>query len=460
MSDLSKQILAILQLAGEPISTAQVSERLRAMGAAHPEDAHKRLGALRKTGAVVAVNGDGRKLRWRLGTAEAADRVHAKGRRKPPVQRATTAPSFTARVLEELRARPGITCGALSKALETAGCVLGRNEPSASLHNLVKQGRARHEGAQPNRRYYAVQASAVEATLPVAAAMARKPEAPTVAGGMPDRPPPAAPPAPRGGPASDDPIAQLADVIEQHLELEGGWHRSAVLAKDLDEEQFKVARALAMLDAGGRTSSRQAAGTTAREFAHPQSAAAIDWKRAEAERVAEERERANAAAQASAERVADLIAARPAASIETGPLEDSHGPIATESRGTGDTVQSPVVDQECAEPTEPAAEAPPAAIPDAVVDAALTLGLVQSDLQLSELAARESARVTAPERRWRTPYDDLAITLLDLVAGIATDIEDTIGRACDQRIDHRAIKALAGAAGMVRRAQIDLLRAA
>lgn len=43
---------------------------------------------------------------------------------------------------------------------------------------------------------------------------------------------------------------------------------------------------------------------------------------------------------------------------------------------------------------------------------------------------------------------------------LALDIEDLIGRACDQQADYRAIKALAGAAGMVRRAQLELLRAA
>jgi hypothetical protein len=55
---------------------------------------------------------------------------------------------------------------------------------------------------------------------------------------------------------------------------------------------------------------------------------------------------------------------------------------------------------------------------------------------------------------------DPVITVLDLANGIALDIEDLIGRACDQQADYRAIKALAGAAGMVRRAQLELLRAA
>lgn len=122
-------------------------------------------------------------------------------------------------------------------------------------------------------------------------------------------------------------------------------------------------------------------------------------------------------------------------------------------------------------PEEPA-EAPPA--PQAIESGALTdiHGPIAGE-GLRELAARDAASaVTVPldvpvDLAWPRPTGmaidtagDPVITVLDLANGIALDIEDLIGRACDQQADYRAIKALAGAAGMVRRAQLELLRAA
>ncbi|MGE3907936.1 MAG: hypothetical protein AB7K36_01200 [Chloroflexota bacterium] len=121
-------------------------------------------------------------------------------------------------------------------------------------------------------------------------------------------------------------------------------------------------------------------------------------------------------------------------------------------------------------PEEPAA-APPA--PQAIESGPRTdtHGPIAGE-GLRELAARDAASVITPpdapvDRAWPQPTGmainaagDPVITVLDLANGIALDIEDLIGRACDQQADYRAIKALAGAAGMVRRAQLELLRAA
>lgn len=122
-------------------------------------------------------------------------------------------------------------------------------------------------------------------------------------------------------------------------------------------------------------------------------------------------------------------------------------------------------------PEEPAA-APPA--PQAIESGPLTdiHGPIAGE-GLRELAARDAASTAtvptdapvdlASPRPTGIAIDaagDPVITVLDLANGIAIDIEDLIGRACDQRADYRAIKALAGAAGMVRRAQLELLRAA
>ena len=216
-------------------------------------------------------------------------------------------------------------------------------------------------------------------------------------------PPPIAPPAPQAKRVSDDPIDRLADVIEQHLELTSPWITATLIAEDIDEDPTDVVKALRRLVDAKRASVRTVG--TVREYAF-----GIEWAGSD----------------------------QAATTIETGPLSDIHGPISPTPCG----------------PTQSATEVTGEASIPRTEGSAVTAGKDrhESDTVVAvgdpfafskDLKPSPFASPTEPPR---------AFGLLGLSRCIALDIEDAIGRACDQHVEHHAIKALATAAACMRRA--------
>lgn len=307
-------------------------------------------------------------------------------------------PSLPDRILAALAEHPGSTTRELAPHLGP----MRSNELNVALSTLVSRGRVRHEGERGTRRYFAVDLpKPVVADTPPKAAKPRKAKAEVQQAAQEQSQPAAAKPIEPnrlldgfsvGTPrfrvlADDDPIELLACAIEQHLEIEGGWHRTPALAKALAEERKDVAKALHWLIERNRAMRRQVEGGEGNEYAL--------W---------------------APPATAKPAPIDPPATLDSGPLTDTHGAIA----------DTPAVD------TLAAGDAAAAAIRGANVVAK---------------ASRDLLR------------DEIRVDLLDLVNGIALDLEDLVGHACDERAGHDAIKALAGAAGMARRAHIDLLRA-
>lgn len=417
-SGLSQQILAILQLATEPLSTMQISRQLAAEGIANASDANKLLYQMRRTGAVVAVAGEGRALLWRLGTKRACERIRAK-LSGPPRVKAERTPSFVDAVLTQIGERPGITSPELAVALHAHGHRLRTSEPSRTLNRMCNEGRVRFTGEKGYRRYFLADAlPAKPAAAPKADPLQATPPAPSVSG-LP----------------GVDPIAALVESVALHLHDEDGWHTSAQLAEALDEPRRDISTAVAgMLKVGTVIARPAAAGSTLLEFAHSESRAARSWR--EEQRLAVER--------AATEQAITATAADPTPAESAAEPQDQPDTMPAKADDTPSRVDIP------AAPSAPL--------------------YLTADAGLRELAAREAISAARPPQPAAAPpitgamrLDDAGdplITLGHLVSGIAIDIEDLIGRACDERADHRVIKALAGAAGMARRAQIDLLRAA
>ena len=397
---LARQIVMLLDLATEPLSVRTLVAQITALGGdVGAEAVHKRMHQMKAAGQARK-EGDG----WVLVDALPLQNLRAKWAREgQPAQTIAQAPavpppapSLRDRIVAALRENPGSTAQQLAEQIGG----LAKNEPASTLNILCKQQRVRHEGEWPARRYFAHDGERVK--LP-RTGKRKKSDADS---GIPK-------PDDAGAESASpqDPAAFLARV-EQWLEKNcGTWYAPGFVATAMGADKGAVATALEQLVESGRAVSRPVSslGRT-KQYLHR----AGYCQAAESEHPAA----------SDALQTLEPAAAPPAPqAMESGPLTDTHGPIAGEG--------------------------------------------------LRELAARDAAStVTVPtdapvDLAWPQPTGmaidaagDPVITVLDLANGIAIDIEDLIGRACDQQADYRAIKALAGAAGMVRRAQLELLRAA
>lgn len=382
---LARQIVMLLDLATEPLSVRTLVAQITALGGDAGADAvHKRMHQMKAAGQARK-EGDG----WVLVDALPLQNLRAKwARDEQPAQTITQAPAVPPqaptlrdRIVAALRENPGSTAQQLAEQIGG----LAKNEPASTLNILCKQQRVRHEGEWPARRYFAHDGERVK--LPRAGK--RKISG---ADGM------AKPADAEPGEGADS--SQLLQQVETALKSLGHWCTPGFISITMDLDRSAVTKALERLVADGRAVWRFVSTLEkTKQYAH---SCMTDDPIGYPEEPAE----ASPAPQ----------------SIESGPLTDTHGPIAGEG--------------------------------------------------LRELAARDAASVITPpdapvDRALPHPTGmaidaagDPVITVLDLANGIALDIEDLIGRACDQQADYRAIKALAGAAGMVRRAQLELLRAA
>lgn len=444
---LTKQVLGLLRIATEPQSTGQLREQLDATHVANAGDVNKRVFWLVGKGVVEAI-GKGRDTCYRIIPGRKLEEMEARqgaranavstlGRRKSGQD---GAPTFRDQLLDVLRQQPGALTVQIRKALTDAGIPLAKNEPSAALHVLQRQGRVRGEGNPPTRIYFLVDAPApgehIEAPARPAKVNGANAQADAQDGGLvavvknhgatpdlsgptrrlrkseisTDRSTPCGPgqaatkaPSPASIPRtegsavtagkdrhiSDDPIDRLADAVQQHLELTAPWITSTLIAEDLDEEPLDVARALRRLVDAKRVNVRTIGGV--REYA-----VGVDWE-----------------PEAAPLTLAGVLQAHTVSEVghaQTGPLEDSHGPISSEP------------------PPDDSPIAPPAYDPALV------------SFRNTQIANLVAAIGSNPN------------TVAGLSRCIALDIEDAIGRACDQRMPHHAIKALATAAACMRRA--------
>lgn len=402
---LARQIVMLLDLATEPLSVRALVAQITALGGdVGAEAVHKRMHQMKAAGQARR-EGDG----WVLVDALPLQNLRAKwARDDQPAQTITKAPpvppkapTLRERIVQALRARPGITAKELAAELgELAG-----NEPASTLNILTKQERVRHEGEWPARRYFACDDSQRK-VLP-RAAKRKKSGADSGMAKPADVSTNPAEPVKQTPETLTDPALFLSQV-EQWLEEHGTWCMPSRLAIPAHADMVAVADCLEQLVESGRAVSRFVSSLgRAKQYLHVRHEQAAEGEPAASDDL-------------QTTEPADKLPAPQA--VESGPLTDIHGSIAGEG--------------------------------------------------LRKLAARDAASVITPpdapvDRAWPQPTGmaidaagDPVITVLDLANGIAIDIEDLIGRACDQRADYRAIKALAGAAGMVRRAQLELLRAA
>lgn len=503
---LTKQVLGLLRIATEPQSTGQLREQLDAMHVANAGDVNKRVFWLVGKGVVEAI-GKGRDTRYRIIPGRKLEEMEARqgarasavstlGRRKSGKG---GAPTFRDEVIDVLQRRPGSMTVHIKQALTDAGIPLGKNEPSAALHVLQRQGRVRAEGNPPNRIYFLIDGADVAAdqtntpARPVQVKGANVAQADAQDGGLvavvkhhgatsdcsgptrrlqkseisTDRSTPCGPTPPATTKAageasiprtegsavtagkdrhiSDDPIDRLADAIAQHLELTGPrladpsapWITSTLIAEDLDEEPLDVARALRRLVDAKRVTVRTIGGVREYAFGIWASVAqlVIDGDKAEFDR---------------------FTGKESVSSIQTGPLSDVNGPIST------DPISLP--------PSSP--EITPGSAPDAAEGAAVAPIAVDApaiqppaycpaevvfvpDIAAAKAALSPAHQTTATRIEHLLDISDDSTRYAGLdkqVAWIRSDIEDLVGRACDRRADHKAIKAITTAAFALARA--------
>lgn len=300
-------------------------------------------------------------------------------------------------MVELLTAQPGMTAAQLREAMMAMGLTIGKNEPACTLNNLRKQGRVRHEGEMPARRYFAVdgaeapkvggrkpghkdaQAAAIEAGKAKAAA--------------PRVTPPVTTPA-------DIERLRLGDVIAAHLAEGDEWDSAEQIAADLLEPRQAVALAISDLVKAGRVSRR--ADATGRWVYRDKREGDMHVVHTAPEAVQE----------AHAAPALEAVAAPVPATAITQSAErvSSNGNLAPESC---------VVEAADAAPT-----APPTSI------------------SLGTVLERMRGALNDPE-----PVDFPYAIGLEIAA-----VEDLLGDACDAKLPHAAIKALVLAQGSLRRA--------
>lgn len=157
--------------------------------------------------------------------------------------------SIRSEVLGLVSAKPGTTCAQLRAAMLATGAIVTKNEPSATLHLLRKQGLLRIEGEWPERTYFVIEGAAA---IPLERAPRKSPTKPTKAKTESELSPFAArsiPPVRATPDVSEADAARLrlADAIVQHLELGAAYVPSEDIARDMAESRHDVAMAISLL---------------------------------------------------------------------------------------------------------------------------------------------------------------------------------------------------------------------
>ena len=393
---LNTQLIALLRVAKEPLTVDQLRGQLMAMGVANDEQARRRLWALRNQGVVEKI-GDGSGATYRLIPGPALDecqrRQAARAGQLPPAGVKRPAP------------KPAATKG---ESVRNSIVDLITKSPGLSAAQIKTAMTDAGIAVGKNEPHATLYKLVEQGRLrPEGEKPFRRYYA--VEGAVAPPSGPRAPAAARQAaaeaatvrvtkPASDDPLDLLDDAIAQHLELCEPWITRDRIAADIDEEPLDVARALKRLVDAKRASVRTVEGR--REYAH----GTVTWS-PEADNAADE-------------------SVRPASCVETGPLSDSHGMVAGS-------------DADPANPREEVIYTPPA-----VSEQQMLLSMQQNALANS-CAPLPSARHTGS-------------TLTAVVRHSQDDLDDLIGRACDERVDHAAIKALVTASAALRRASRHL----
>jgi hypothetical protein len=420
-NSLSARIRAILRAsatAEAPLNAAEIRERLIAMGVDDIEDIYNRLSHLVHRGEIATTGEVRGKRYWMSDRFTPAAR--AKRKKRPDGE-----PTLTLRVLDFIAANPGAITAQVTAHLVAAGVELREGQPSTTISRLHDRGQLRSEGTRQRRGYFVVadqvNGANAQADAPSLGKPSRKsgkseistdrstpcgptPPATDIAAGEASIPRTegSAVTAGKDRHFSDDPIDRLADAIQQHLELSAAWITSTLIAEDLDEEPLDVAKALRRLVETKRTNVRTLDGV--REYAvgldaEPAATPTPDATRAEASPFEFSRELPPVPE-------ADRAAHRDAIEAAREALRDRYN----------DATAHP--------PSIP----PPAYHPE------------QVSFRNTQIANLVAAIGSNPN------------TVAGLSRCIALDIEDAIGRACDQHMPHHAIKALATAAACMRRA--------
>lgn len=425
---VSQQVVVLLDLAkGAPLSAFAMAEQIKALGGtATSADINQRMHQM-KTAGQARKEGDG----WVLVDGQPLANLRAKWARDgkpmpviatpPPVPQKT--PTLRERIVDTLRGNPGMTAKELGDHLGN----LSDNEPASTLNILTKQQRVRHEGEWPARRYFACDDSE-RVVLPRAGTQKKSGAESALAK-----------PADAGADyaeAGADP-AQLADRIEQWLLEYAGWCSSWFIASALAGatglSTDTVAMALQRLVDDGRVVWRFVSELQkVKQYAHP-SVLAQETSAGDAE------------------------GAAPTSSMPAAPAKpcvpnaEETTPIRSDANGRADGLPGAVGDHS----------------PDAskMVDHAGLRELAARDALLhaaqgASTALHEAAKVIE-ELADEVDELDKAIganpaTLPGYARCIALDLEDAIGRACDERADYSAIKALSVALGSTWRAITQL----
>ncbi len=396
---VSQQVVVLLDK-GAPLSAFAMSEQIKALGGdTTTADINTRMHQM-KTAGQARKEGDG----WVLVDGQPLANLRAKWARDgqampviatpPPVP--PKAPTLRDRIVNALRAQPGMT----QKELSTQLGDLSDNEPASTLNILTKQQRVRHEGEWPARRYFACDDSE-RLVLP----RAGKRKKSGAESGL----------AKLAQARVDSAVAGVEiDQVEMLLQTWGTWWMPSALATAMQCDRDEMVKPLDQLVANGRAVSRYVSTLQrGKQYAHIDSAAARDMATPSTD-----------SAEPAATPAGPTEAPQP---VETGPLSDTHGPIASPAEGLREL-----------------------AARDALLHAA----------QGASTALHEAAQVI---EQLADEVDELdkaiganPATLPGYARCIALDLEDAIGRACDQRADHAAIKALSVALGSTWRAITQL----
>jgi hypothetical protein len=433
---LARQIVTLLDLAAGPLSVPTLVAQIAALGGDAGADAvHKRMHQMKGAGQAKR-EGDG----WVLVDGLPLQNLRAKWARDDepapvitaPLPVAHKPPTLRERIVQALRGNPGMTAKELGDHLGD----LSDNEPASTLNILTKQQRVRHEGEWPARRYFACDDSE-RLVLPRAGKRKKS--------GAESREAKAAEQVADAAVDEGAKWFQLVDDVEYWLKSYGTWCTPAFLVTTMESDKGSLADALEYLVSTGRAVSRfVSALERAKQYAHISSPVA--GEKAEPSKDNTE----PAATPADPAEAADPM------------LGGKGGPAAALSRGESTRCEAAAVQKRlpCA---EPGSQAPQLFETGPLTD---THGPIAGE-GLRELAARDAAAFLTQAA---TAYTDLARDMdqLDKAIGanpatlpgyarcIALDLEDAIGRACDQRADHAAIKALSVALGSTWRAITQL----
>lgn len=488
---LTQAIIAHLREVGAPQRTQDIRAALLAKGLRNAGDVNKRVFALGKKGTLKKTH-DGDHAWYEVIESPATEKLSKTVR---PASPKPVYGGFRAAVIAVITAKPGLKASEIREELEELGYVVKKSEPSGALDALCRQERLRKEGVHPYRRYFINDASVYEKEMKVvvdktvnravqaltnkltatiknnpllpAKALAAVAANATSAGATEHGPATSAKEAigqaraPRTeGSAvtagkdrqpSDDPIDNLANAIEQHLDLSEFWHSLTLISKDLKESALDVSAAVRRLVESKRIKMYTDPSSRFRQFA------------------------SLSVAGNSPHESPDETLTEPAVkeSLTAEPIESPSQPNPT--RPTPDDVKAGTTDtaaggEECAPLEEPAAVPvsftvnvnggsektdwhrvvrdvlPPALQAAMLGDAGVWSGPsldVSDDRLRAEITAELSSLLSTAE-------------LVSEATALRVDIEDLVGRACDEQADHRAIKALTTAAFAFTRALAHL----